>query len=113
MSRWVNPVLDGFLAQPGSAAYNLTRNIPIDTDFIGNAVGDKIGLYRSVPPPLPPLRGGRERHSNNDCKVAAASGYNASLDLVVARQALDHYILVAAPLERRHCDARFPRPSHT
>ena len=38
MPRWVNPVLDGFLVQPGSAAYNLTRGIPISLDFIGNAV---------------------------------------------------------------------------
>ena len=106
MSRWVNPVLDGFLAQPGSAAYNLTRNIPIDTDFIGNAVGDKIGLY-----PHAFLHrylhygagagagaGGAATATATTAATATAKsppppGYNASLDLVVARQALDRYIL--------------------
>eukprot|EP00936_MAST-01D_sp_MAST-1D-sp1_P001935 g1935.t1 len=94
MSRWVNPVLDGFLAQPGSAAYNLTRNIPIDTDFIGNAVGDKIGLYpHAFLHRYLHYGAGAGGTATTTAKSPPPPGYNASLDLVVARQALDRYIL--------------------
>ena len=88
MGRWVNPVLDGFLATEGSAAYNLTHGLPISAGFIGNAVGDKIGLY-------PHAYLHRYVHYTQGGAKAKPppKGYNASADLAVARTALDEYVL--------------------
>ena len=45
LPRWVNPVLDRHLADPVGPAFNLTHGLAVTPDFIGNAIGDKIGLY--------------------------------------------------------------------
>ena len=99
MGRWVNPVLDGFLSQQGSPAYNLTHGIPIDVAWIGNAVGDKIGLY-------PHAYLHRYLHYSNAARSTPPEGYNASADLAVARTALEEYIL---PWPRRWTDGTVTR----
>lgn len=85
MDRWVDPVLDGFLATEGSPAFNLTHDIPIDVEWIGNAVGDKIGLYPHayLHRYLHYTRGG----------ATPPRGYSPSLDLAVARNAVNQYVL--------------------
>ena len=98
MGRWVNPVLDGFLSQQGSAAYNLTHGIPIDIGWIGNAVGDKIGLF-------PHAYLHRYLHYSK-VHSSPPPGYNGSADLAVARGAVDGYIL---PWPRRWTDGTVTR----
>jgi len=88
MPRWVDPVLDGYLATEGSAAYNLSHHIPIDTAWIGNAVGDKIGLY-----PHAYLHRYLHYTASTPPHSAPPKGYNASVDLAVAKRTVDLYIL--------------------
>lgn len=83
LDRWVNPVLDQYLTAVDAPAYNLTHGLTITPQFIGNAVGDKIGLY-------PHAYLHRHEHYR---RAQAPAGYNASADLEVARRALDDYIL--------------------
>ena len=99
MDEWVNPVLDGYLATPDSAAYNLTHGLPITPDFIGNAVGDKIGLY-------PHAYLHRYLHYTAPGHPTPPRGYTAALDLQVAKRACDDYIL---PWPRRWTDGTVTR----
>lgn len=87
MASWVNPVLDEYLTDGNSAAYNLTHGISIDVQWIGNAVGDKIGLYGHA------YLHRYLHYTSGAAKSLPPTGYNASADLVVARETVDAYIL--------------------
>lgn len=45
LTQWVNPILDGFLSDGESEAFNMTHGLPVSPEFVGNSVGDKLGLF--------------------------------------------------------------------
>ena len=89
MNEWVNPVLDRYLTAAEStsgAAYNLTHGLGITPEFIGNAVGDKIGLY-------PHAYLHRYLHYRAPSRYLPPPGYDGAKDLEVAKRTVDEYIL--------------------
>eukprot|EP01049_Picozoa_sp_SAG25_P007901 SAG25_NODE_673_length_6002_cov_4.287481_4_plen_207_part_00 len=86
LGSWVNPVLDRHLADTFGPAYNLTHGLAVTPEFIGNAIGDKIGLY-------PHAYLHRYEHYRRTAAAPPPPGVDPSADLQVARRALSDYVL--------------------
>ena len=86
LCSWVNPVLDHYLNTVNEPAYNLTHGLGISSEFIGNAVGDKVGLF-------PHAYLHRYLYYTAKDAPPAPKGYDPAKDLEVAKKTVDQYIL--------------------
>jgi hypothetical protein len=89
--------------------FNLTHNIPINTGWIGNAVGDKIGLYPHAYLHRYLHYSGNDRLEPLQSHASPPKGYNSSADLAVAKRTVDDYILTwPVPSDFSHILDLFP-----
>lgn len=86
LQAWVNPQLNGFLSDGTSEAFNVTHNLTVLPEFIGNAVGDKLGLF-------PHAFLHRGLHYNASAAPPPPGYPGVAVDLEVARRVAVDYIL--------------------